>query len=221
MNNEQKKQRYENILSLFKKPSSIKDVVTDIQQHRLFCTECKMLLKSELMTRERGIDASGRKTWLYKAVTLKLTPLQASIVIKHKTDYSREKSMGSYKLTDTPIDTPVIMQKMLDVLQTEMKASEALKIIKEVGRDRFYKCIRSLKAKGYISINIDANKRRGAMYKTINPIYQPDRAIPEKEKPVKGYINGVCKVSINDYHPARVVRKSARNYVSGSTLAWI
>ena len=222
MNKEQKKERYEGILKLFKNPTAIKDVAETPQKHRYLCVETKILIKSEVMTRERGFDSNGRKVWLYKAKVTKLNKTDAETVLGNKIQYSKTKSHGKQFKKYEIKDVEHIRQMILDTFKTEMTAPEARKLTGYDDKDFFFRHIRMLKRKGYLSEKKVTSTGRSALFKTIKPIYFHERVIQnikESADHYKGYVNGVAKVSAGMYHPTRMAKTSPRNYVSGSTLS--
>ena len=224
MSKEQKKIRYEGILELFKNPSSISDASENIQQHRMLCVETRILVKSGLMVKKQGYDSNGRKTWVYHSLTLKPNKQQTNVLLENKVQYSRTKRFGTGVKEYKPNDIEHIRQVILDTFQTEMTAPEARKLTGYDDKDFFFRHIRMLKRKGYLSERKVTTTGRSALYKTIKPIYYHENVAhvtKESDGQYKGYVNGVAKVSAGMYHPTREVKKSPRNYVSGSTLAWI
>lgn len=227
------KYNYEKILKDCVKPMAIADLRDENTCQFGLRLNINILVKAGFMIKSNGYSYSGRIANVYKSTKTKLTNSEYLVVAGMKTAYHAMINERRGILPRSKINAPAVRQKILDVCKDGLNIRDARMASKQRYSNQFYYHFKFLVDNGYLE-NMDGKNQRNDIYKTVNPDYEVklDKRPPAPEKVkieieikepepiiVKGYVNGVVKVSSNDYHPVRMAKTSPRNYVSGSTLS--
>lgn len=223
------KQKYEAVLQLFKQPKTINEVSNTLAEYLHINKLLKIFTMLKIVEKTKGINAEGRKSNFYKANCLKLTLNQANQVKAESVFLNRDKKNREVKNPIQYSSISELRQKMLDLFKDGDSACNVFAKVRTETRNMFNFNLRVLKRDGYIE-DVSVNKFK--RFKTINPIYVHKYDAKEKRhiekvtkasnevKPTIGYVNGVLIHTADRAHWTKTSMKSARNYVSGSTLSW-
>lgn len=216
------KQKYESVLALFKEPMQMKDVIKSKSEYLFVNRIVKILSMYDFVEKSKGKNENGRAINLYQAKKFNLTDSEVAAIKSQSAKNAKNAKTYAVKNPIQYASTKQFRQILLDLFTDGNSVNNVFMKIRHKTKNALYYSIELLLSEGYLQ---DVSVSRFKRYKTIIPVYvQSSKKVKPEIKQaepviVKGYVNGIVRVSSNDYHPARMARTSPRNYVSGSTLS--
>lgn len=216
------KQKYESVLALFKEPIQMKNATNSKSEYLFVNRVVKIFSMYELVEKTKGKNESGRTINLYHAKKFNLTDSEVIAIKSLSAKNAKNAKTHDVKNPIQYASVKQFRQILLDLFTNGNSVNNVFMKIRHKTKNALYYSIELLLSEGYLQ---DVSISRFKRYKTIIPVYvQSSKKVkPEvkQEEPIviKGYVNGIVKVSSNDYHPTRMAKTSPRNYVSGSTLS--